>query len=156
MLPTRCDHAVVWQANLGFPMDYEGELFYMKSSPGASQTEDFAEAWGNTSTAAALETKQDVRVMAHDRVAQAAAHEARAMALADEWAMSGSVLFVVVDHEVAAVLLMADSLKPEAAATVAALKSLGVGWQSLEGGRRSGGHEPRRGGATGGWAVGQV
>ena len=64
-------------------MDYEGEFEYMKSSPGASQTEDFAEAWGNTSTAAALETKQDVRVMAHDRVAQAAAHEARAMAQRD-------------------------------------------------------------------------
>ena len=64
----------------------------------------------------------------HARTSQGPAElsMARAMALADEWAMSGSVLFVVVDHEVAAVLLMADSLKPEAAATVAALKSLGV------------------------------
>ena len=51
---------------------------------------------------------------------------ARALSLADEWASRGSVLFVTVDGEVAAVLLLADSLKPEAARTVAALRSLGV------------------------------
>ena len=51
---------------------------------------------------------------------------ARALKLSDEWANSGSVLFVTVDASVAAVLLMADSLKPTAAATVAALKGLGV------------------------------
>ena len=50
----------------------------------------------------------------------------RALALADEWATSGSVLFVTVDSQVAAVLLMADSLKPEAAETVAAMRKLGV------------------------------
>ena len=62
---------------------YEGELEYMTGPPGASQTEDFEESWGNTSTAAALGTKQDVRVMKNDRVAQAAAHEAHAMAQRD-------------------------------------------------------------------------
>ena len=51
---------------------------------------------------------------------------ARALGLADEWATSGVVLFVTVDAEVAAVLLMADSLKPEAKGMVDALKSLGV------------------------------
>lgn len=50
----------------------------------------------------------------------------RALALNDEWEGSGSVLFVTVDATVAAVLLMADSLKPEAVGTVAALKRLGV------------------------------
>jgi len=51
---------------------------------------------------------------------------ARAMVLADEWAADGVVLFVTVDAAVAAVFLMADSIKPEAAGTVAALKHLGV------------------------------
>ena len=50
----------------------------------------------------------------------------RALTLADEWASHGSVLFVTVDAQVAAVLLMADALKPEAAKTVDALKALGV------------------------------
>ena len=51
---------------------------------------------------------------------------ARALALADAWDSRGSVLFVTVDDSVASVLLMADVLKPEAADTVAALKTVGV------------------------------
>jgi len=51
---------------------------------------------------------------------------ARALALADQWADSGSVLFVTVDSKVAATLLLDDSLKPEAAETVAKLSGLGV------------------------------
>ena len=61
----------------------------------------------------------------------------RALAFNDEWEESGSVLFVTVGAAVAAVLLMADSLKPEAAGTVAALKRLGVRPVMLTGDKKS-------------------
>ena len=63
-----------------------------------------------------------------DPAAAAAADAAlrRADAIMGERAGSGSVLFVTVDGVAAGVLLLDDSLKPEAAATVAGLKELGV------------------------------
>lgn len=43
-----------------------------------------------------------------------------------EWSQKGTVLFVTVDEDIAAVLLMADALRGDARATVARLQSLGV------------------------------
>ena len=73
----------------------------------------------------------------------------RALALADEWASLGSVLFITVDATVAAVLLMADSLKPEAVATIAALKALGVRPVLLTGDKPAAARQVARAGALG-------
>ena len=51
---------------------------------------------------------------------------ARARELAADWVREGSVLFVTVDSQIAAVLLLDDAIKTEAASTVAALADLGV------------------------------
>ena len=51
---------------------------------------------------------------------------ARARDLAADWDREGTVLFVTVDSQIAAVLLLDDAIKTEAASTVAALADLGV------------------------------
>lgn len=52
--------------------------------------------------------------------------ECRAAELFDEWSLRGTVLFITVDQDVGAVLLMADSLRGDARGTVEALRLLGV------------------------------
>jgi cation transport ATPase len=57
--------------------------------------------------------------------------------IASDWAESGSVLFVVVEGIAAGVMLLEDTVKPEAAATVERLKRLGVDSLLLTGDRLS-------------------
>mmetsp|Transcript_61266 Transcript_61266/g.154640 ORF Transcript_61266/g.154640 Transcript_61266/m.154640 type:complete len:276 (+) Transcript_61266:2083-2910(+) len=52
--------------------------------------------------------------------------DGRAAELHEEWSPKGSVLFVVVDDEVAAVLVMADTVRGQAKGTISKLRSLGV------------------------------
>mmetsp|Transcript_35210 Transcript_35210/g.89507 ORF Transcript_35210/g.89507 Transcript_35210/m.89507 type:complete len:592 (-) Transcript_35210:201-1976(-) len=52
--------------------------------------------------------------------------DGRAAELHKEWSPKGSVLFVVVDEEIAAVIVMADAVRGQARGTIGKLRSLGI------------------------------
>ena len=80
--------------------------------------------------------------------AAAAASLRAALEVAAAWEESGSVLFVLVDGVATAALLLDDTVKPEAAATVAALRALGVRPLMLTGDRISAARRVARAGAS--------